>query len=124
MRDAAEEGFTTATAVADALVREGVPFRSAHHVVGALVAEAERAGVRLVELDDATIQAALLASEDPTAVVMAADGGVGELIRASASIEGALAACDVVGGTAPERVAAALATARARLKAEGGLTAT
>ncbi len=46
MRSAAEEGFTTATAVADALVRLGVPFRSAHHVVGALVATAETAGVR------------------------------------------------------------------------------
>src|SRR5688500_2878836 len=33
MRAAAEEGFTTATAVSDALVRRGVAFRSAHHVV-------------------------------------------------------------------------------------------
>src|SRR5450756_379182 len=44
MRAAASEGFTTATAVADALVRRGVPFRIAHHVVGALVASAERSG--------------------------------------------------------------------------------
>ncbi len=44
MREAAGEGFTTATAVADALVRRGVPFRSAHHIVAALVAEAERTG--------------------------------------------------------------------------------
>ena len=47
MRAAAEEGFTTATAVADALVRRGVPFRVAHHVVGRLVAEAERGGTSL-----------------------------------------------------------------------------
>ena len=38
MRAAADEGYTTATAVADALVRRGVPFRAAHHVVGSLVA--------------------------------------------------------------------------------------
>ena len=34
MRAAADEGYTTATAVADALVRRGIPFRAAHHVVG------------------------------------------------------------------------------------------
>jgi argininosuccinate lyase len=115
MRAAAEEGFTTATAVADALVRRGVPFRSAHHVVGALVAAAELAGVGLAALDDGTIRAALRASEDPTAVALADDPGAGDLVRAAASIEGAVAACDVVGGTAPARVSAALAAARARL---------
>ena len=36
MREAADEGYTTATAVADALVRRGIPFRVAHHVVGSL----------------------------------------------------------------------------------------
>ena len=41
MREAADEGYTTATAVADALVRRGIPFRVAHHVVGSLVAQAE-----------------------------------------------------------------------------------
>src|SRR5262249_34032237 len=33
MREAASEGYTTATAVADDLVRRGIPFRAAHHVV-------------------------------------------------------------------------------------------
>lgn len=37
MRERAEEGFTVATAVANTLVRAGVPFRTAHHVVGAAV---------------------------------------------------------------------------------------
>ena len=46
MREAAAEGYTTATAVADALVRRGVPFRAAHHIVGSLVAQAEAAGHR------------------------------------------------------------------------------
>jgi argininosuccinate lyase len=40
MRQRAEEGFTVATAAANRLVREGVPFRTAHHEVGAAVREA------------------------------------------------------------------------------------
>ena len=45
MRTAAEEGYTTATALADALVRRGVPFRAAHHIVGGLVGGAEAEGI-------------------------------------------------------------------------------
>lgn len=119
MREAAEEGYTTATAVADALVRRGVPFRVAHHIVGSLVAQAEEAGIGLDEVPDAMIGIALGAAGDPTAAALAADPGIGEALRAAASIEGALAACDVVGGTAPGRVRAALAAARARLDAAG-----
>ena len=59
MRAAAAEGYTTATAVADTLVRRGIPFRAAHHVVGALVAAAETAGVDLDAVDDDTIRGAL-----------------------------------------------------------------
>jgi hypothetical protein len=40
---------------------------------------------------------------------------VPEAVRAAAELEGAMAGCDVTGGTAPRRVAAALAAARARL---------
>ena len=71
MRRAADEGYTTATAVADALVRRGVPFRAAHHVVGRLVAEAERTGVPLADLPDATIAAALAEARDTTALGLA-----------------------------------------------------
>ena len=119
MRTAAAEGFTTATAVADALVRRGLPFRTAHHVVGALVATAERMGVRLDAVDDASVIAALSGGGDPLAVDLAAAVGIGDAVRASAGLEAALASCDVVGGTAPDRVAAALAAARARLGAVG-----
>src|SRR5439155_3765955 len=42
MADAAADGHTTATTLADALVGRGVPFRAAHHVVCQLVAAAER----------------------------------------------------------------------------------
>jgi len=37
-------------------------------------------------------------------------------LRGAAALEGALASCDVIGGTAPRRVAAAMAAARARLE--------
>ena len=115
MRAAASEGYTTATAMADALVRRGVAFRAAHHIVGALVAEAERGGVTLDALDDATLAAALAASDDSTAVALVGDAAVPGELRAAAGLEGAMAGCDVVGGTAPRRVAAALSAAKARL---------
>jgi len=115
MRDAAEEGYTTATALADALVRRGVPFRAAHHVVGALVAAAEKDGVGLDAVSDASVASALAGSDDPTAAALATERGIGDELRAAASIDGALASCDVIGGTAPARVAAALAAARERL---------
>jgi argininosuccinate lyase len=118
MREAADEGYMTATAVADALVRRGIPFRVAHHVVGSLVAQAEEAGLRLDEVPDPMIGLALGAAGDPTAQSLAADETIGEVVRGAASVDGALASCDVLGGTAPTRVAEALAVARRRL--EGG----
>jgi len=115
MRAAAGEGYTTATAVADALVRRGVPFRVAHHVVGSLVAQAEGEGIGLEAMPDAMIGGALAAVDDETARGLATETGIGDQIRQAASIEGAVETCDVIGGTAPGRVADALAAARARL---------
>ena len=115
MREAATDGYTTATAVADALVRRGVAFRRAHHIVGSLVAQAEEAGVGLDDVPDGMIGLALGASGDPIAAALAGESGIGDSLRAAASLDGALASCDVVGGTAPARVAQALAAARARL---------
>jgi argininosuccinate lyase len=117
MREAAGEGYTTATAVADALVRRGVPFRVAHHAVGSLVAEAEGEGIGLDAVSDASIERALLAADDATAHALAAEPAFGNEIRRAASVEGAIETCDVVGGTAPKRVAQALADARERLGA-------
>jgi argininosuccinate lyase len=115
MRAAADEGYTTATAVADALVRRGIPFRAAHHVVGSLVAQAEEAGLRLDEVPDSMIGLALGTAGDRSAQDLAADETIGDLVRGAASVDGALASCDVIGGTAPTRVAEALAAARRRL---------
>jgi argininosuccinate lyase len=115
MLEAAGEGFTTATAVADALVRRGVPFRAAHHIVGSLVAVAEHSGRNLDALDDATILGTLASADDATARTLAGDPSIAAELRTAASLDGAMASCDVVGGTAPRRVASALAAAKARL---------
>jgi argininosuccinate lyase len=116
MADAARDGYTTATTLADALVRRGVPFRAAHHVVGSLVGLAERDGVReLGAMPQATLEELLAASDDATARSLAGQPGIGETLLASATIEGSLAAADVIGGTAPTRVAEAIRAARARL---------
>ena len=57
MHAAAGAGFSTATDLADWLVRElGLPFRDAHHVTGTIVAEAERRNVNLEDLDLADLQ--------------------------------------------------------------------
>ena len=116
MAEAAELGYTTATTLADALVRRGVPFRTAHHVVGGLVGQAERDGIaRLADMPPETLTALLAESDDPAARRLSGDPGIGTLLLAAATIEGSLAAADVVGGTAPGRVESAIRDARARL---------
>jgi argininosuccinate lyase len=120
MRAAAGEGYTTATAVADALVRHGVPFRVAHPVVGSLVAEVERAGIVLDAAPDEMIGTALAAADDSTARALADGSDIGDELRRAASVEGAIATMDVIGGTAPARVAAEIASARRRLEDQTG----
>jgi argininosuccinate lyase len=120
MRRAASEGFTTATAVADALVRLGVPFREAHHVVGRLVGAAEAAGLALTQLGDGVIVAALAESRDSAVMGLAGDPELPAALREAATLDAALVSCDVIGGTAPRRVAAALVAARSRLDGVGG----
>ncbi len=115
MRDAANDGYTTATAVADTLVREGLPFRSAHHVVGSLVAAAEARSAALETITENELQSALATVDDEAAVALRKDRGLGGRLRVAATVEGALASMDVPGGTAPKRVHEALGAARARL---------
>jgi argininosuccinate lyase len=115
LRRATEKGSINATAVADELVRRGMAFRAAHEVVGQLVAQAEAAGVVLTGLDPSAISAALSASEDPGARRLAGESGLPKALQEAATIESALARSDVVGGTAPKRVAEAVNAARARL---------
>ncbi|MEN3972367.1 argininosuccinate lyase [Sphingomicrobium sp. XHP0235] len=103
LRAAAGAGHPTATDLADWLVREKeVPFREAHHVAGAVVALAERRGVDLADLD-----AAALADVDAR---LTAD------VRTVLGLDASVAARTSFGGTAPERVRAAIAEARSRLE--------
>lgn len=56
MKKALNEGFITATDVADYLSRKGLPFRQSHEVTGKIVSYAEEKGLELMELDLAEFQ--------------------------------------------------------------------
>jgi argininosuccinate lyase len=117
MQTAAEAGYSTATAVSDLLVERGVAFRDAHRIVGGVVRTLEEHGVgSLTEADDAAWRDALGASGDERARELAAERGIGAALRTGATVEASLARADVIGGTAPRRVAAALEEARRRLR--------
>jgi argininosuccinate lyase len=100
-REAAREGFATATDFADYLVKKGVPFRDAHEAVARAVREAEGMGCDLADL--------------PLPVLRQFAPQAGEDVFRVLTIEGSLAARNHPGGTAPERVRAAVAQARAEL---------
>jgi argininosuccinate lyase len=88
-----------ATDLADYLVKEkGLPFRQAHHIVGAVVRLAEEKGVLLTELSAADLRSV---SEE-----------LGEGATAVFNFRASLASRQVVGGTAPAALAAQLQTAR------------
>jgi argininosuccinate lyase len=101
MRSAARQGFSTATDLADYLVRKGIPFRDAHEIVGKAVALGVREGRDLAELS----------LEELRGFSDAIGGDVFQFL----TLEGSLAARDHIGGTAPRQVRAAAARARERL---------
>ncbi len=106
MRAAASQGYLNATEMADHLVRKGVAFRTAHDAVGRLVLLGIEAGKELGELSVDEMRA--IAPE------------IGADVFDALSLEQTLASKRAVGGTAPARVAEALAAARERLaKADG-----
>ena len=101
MREAARRGFSTATDLADYLVRKGLPFRDAHEVVGKAVAEGVATDTDLADMPLATLQQV--------------HPDIGEDVFEVLTLEGSLAARDHLGGTAPAQVAAAAKRALARL---------
>ena len=101
MREAAAEGFSTATDLADYLVRKGLPFRDAHEAVARAVRHAEERGVALDALP--------LAELKSFAPEIAAD------VHSVLTLEGSVASRNHPGGTAPEQVRAAVAAARRAL---------
>ncbi|HEX3954006.1 MAG TPA: argininosuccinate lyase [Stellaceae bacterium] len=101
LRAAAARGFSTATDLADWLVRElGMPFRHAHHVTGEIVRRAETRGCTLAELPLAELQAV-----EPAITVSVYD---------VLDIDSSVASRTSYGGTAPARVREAAAAARQR----------
>jgi len=101
MRNAASAGYSTATDLADYLVRHGTPFRDAHEVVGKVVAFAIEQNAELVDLP--------LEKLRQFSTVIEAD--VFDVL----SLEGSLNARDHYGGTAPTQVKQAISRAREAL---------
>ncbi len=102
MAASARLGFTTATDLADYLVRRDIPFRDAHEIVGRTVAFALNENRNL---EDLTLEE----------LRRFAGGAVDESVFEVLTLEGSVAARDHVGGTAPAQVRAAVARARQRL---------
>src|SRR5688572_24375262 len=98
---AASSGYMNATELADYLVGKGLAFREAHETVGRMVMHAMARGAELDQLTLDEMKSFAPAIEDD--------------VFASLSLERTLAAKSQIGGTAPERVAAELKSARARL---------
>ena len=102
LAQAAASGFSTATDLADWLVRElGLPFREAHHVTGTLVAMAEARGCDLPDLTLADMQSVHAGIRADVFDVL----GVENSVRSRRSY----------GGTAPDQVRAQIAAWRERL---------
>jgi argininosuccinate lyase len=102
MRAAAEAGYSTATDLADWLVRVAdIPFREAHHITGAAVKRAETDKVALSAL--------------PIDVLKAIDSRIDERVYAALSVDASVAARKSHGGTAPDQVRLRIAEAKGRL---------
>jgi len=103
MREAAHRGFSTATDLADYLVRKGVPFRDAHETVGNAVRKGVESGRGLAEMSVEELRAF--------------SPHINEDVFEILTLEGSVAARDHLGGTAPKRVRTAVQRARAELHA-------
>jgi argininosuccinate lyase len=102
MKKAAGSGYSTATDLADWLVRElGLPFREAHHVTGRVVALAEKNACDLSAL--------------PLDQLQAIHPGITDKVYDVVTVEASVASRKSYGGTAPDRVREQIATWRGRL---------
>src|SRR5690242_11448866 len=101
MRRVAASGFSTATDLADWLVRVlGLPFREAHHIAGALVKRAEALGNDLAAL--------------PLAEMRQVEPRITAAVYEVLTVENSVKSRTSLGGTSPENVRAAAAAARRR----------
>jgi len=101
MREAAGAFYSTATDLADYLVRKGLPFREAHEVVGRAVREGISKGKELgdLSLDELRRFSPLIGTD----------------VYDALTVEASLRARSVTGGTAPDAVARAIDAAKARI---------
>jgi argininosuccinate lyase len=91
MREAAGEGFATATDLADWLTRTlKLPFREAHHITGRIVAKAAEAGLPLERL--------------PLAAMQAVEPRITKAVFGVLSVEASVKSRRTYGGTAPDNV--------------------
>lgn len=102
MRTAALKGFSTATDLADYLVRKGMAFRDAHEVVGKAVAYGVEKEKDLAEMSLAELQSFSADIEEDVFSVL--------------SLEGSLNARNHIGGTAPQQVKLAIENAKIIIK--------
>ena len=99
MLAAAGKGYSTATDLADWLVRElNIAFRQAHHITGEVVKRAEAKAMTLEQLSLADLQAV--------------EPRITDAARAMLSVQASVASRTSFGGTAPDRVRAAIAAAK------------
>ena len=103
MERAAMKGYATATDLADYLTKKGLPFRDAHEAVAHAVKVAMGRGLDLSQL--------------PLVDLQALHPAIGEDVFAVLTLQGSLAARDVLGGTAPVQVQAQIERHRGRLRA-------
>ncbi len=102
LKAAAASGFSTATDLADWLVRAlGLPFREAHHITGRLVALAEGKGCDLPDLTLAEMQSA--------------HAGITHEVYSVLGVENSVRSRQSYGGTAPDQVRAQIARWQAAL---------
>jgi argininosuccinate lyase len=102
MRAAVEEGYATATDLADYLVRKGMPFRDAHAIVGRAVRLAIDVGTPLSSL-----------SLD---VLRKLSPAIGQDVYAVLTLEGSVNSRNIIGGAAPAQVRARIKAARAHFE--------
>jgi len=102
MLDYAEEGFSTATDLADYLVKKGVPFRTSHEIVANLVNHAVKNDLSLHEIE--------LADLKKFSSVIQKD------VYDFLTVEGSVAARSHIGGTSPKQVTKAISLAEIQLK--------
>ena len=101
MNRAAGQGYSTATDLADYLVRKGVAFRDAHAMVGNIVQYAIGAGKELSQL--------------PLEELQGFDKTIDDDVFEVLSLRGSVNARNHIGGTAPAQVRSAVKRARQRI---------